>query len=105
MIAEDIHFNTYVDHRETRPFDDIVLYSGWLASSSRLTFPHLPEHVMRQSGYTQTILRHHVIFVSSTMTRKDMDVMFDDYLSHPVPEEARGTIAESDWSYVDGYIR
>ncbi|CAL5199212.1 unnamed protein product [Lathyrus oleraceus] len=27
LVAEDMHFNTYVNHCETRPFDDIVLYS------------------------------------------------------------------------------
>ncbi|CAL5202105.1 unnamed protein product [Lathyrus oleraceus] len=42
LVAEDMHFNNYVDHRETQPFNDIVLYSGWLACGSRLTFPHLP---------------------------------------------------------------
>lgn len=27
LVAEDMHFNTYIDHRETRKFNDIVLYS------------------------------------------------------------------------------
>lgn len=39
------------------------------------------------------------------MTCKVIYVMLDDYLSHMVPEEARSTIVESDWSYVDEYIR
>lgn len=26
LVAWDIHFNNYVDHRETRAFDDIMLY-------------------------------------------------------------------------------
>lgn len=42
LVDKDMHFNNYVDHRETQPFDDIVLYSGCLACGSRLTFPHLP---------------------------------------------------------------
>lgn len=100
-----MHFNTYVDHRVTRPFDNIVLYSGWLACGSRLTFPHLPECVMRQFGYTHTILRHTIVYAPSAMIRRDMCAMFDDYLSHLVLEEARSTIAESELSYVDGYIK
>ncbi|CAL5198435.1 unnamed protein product [Lathyrus oleraceus] len=47
LVADDMHLNNYVYHRETRPFDDIVLYSGWLACGSRLTARHLPERVMR----------------------------------------------------------
>lgn len=31
LVAEDMHFNSYVDHCETRPFDEILIYSGWLA--------------------------------------------------------------------------
>lgn len=31
LIVEDIHFNIHVDHRETWSFEDIVLYSEWLA--------------------------------------------------------------------------
>ncbi|CAL5200176.1 unnamed protein product [Lathyrus oleraceus] len=31
LVAKDMYFNSYVDHRETRSFDKIVLYSGWLA--------------------------------------------------------------------------
>lgn len=47
LVAEDMHFNNYVDHRETWPFDEIVIYSGWLACGSCLNVPHLPECVMR----------------------------------------------------------
>lgn len=96
LVAEDMHFNSYVDHRKTRPFDEIVLYFGWLAYGSRLTTPHLPERVIRQFGYTQTILRHLVVSAPSVLTRRQMDDMFDDYESHLVPEEAQSTIAPSD---------
>lgn len=105
LVAEDMHFNSYVDHREMRPFDDIVLYSGCLASGSSLTFPHLPDHVMRQFDYTHIIPIRPIVSYPLAMTHRDMDVMFDDYLSHLIPEEAQSTIAESNWSYVDEYIR
>ncbi|KAI5443435.1 hypothetical protein KIW84_012178 [Lathyrus oleraceus] len=52
LVSEDMHFNIYVDHRQTRPFDEIVLYFGWLACGSRLTTPHLPESVKRLLDYT-----------------------------------------------------
>lgn len=100
-----MHFNNYADHYETQQFDDIVLYSGWLACSSCLTFPHLPECVMRWFDYTQTISRHTTVSAPPAMTRRDINAMFNDYLSHLILEEAHNTIVESDWSYIDGYIR
>lgn len=39
------------------------------------------------------------------MTHRDMDDIFYDCLNHLVSEEAQSTISESDWSYVDGYVR
>lgn len=98
LVADDMHFNTYVNHRETRPFDDIVLYSWGLACGSRLTFSFLPERVMRQFGYTQTIHIHHIVSVPPAMTRRDMNDMFDDYLSHMVTKETQSTIVESEWA-------
>ncbi|CAL5205132.1 unnamed protein product [Lathyrus oleraceus] len=78
LVTDDMHFNSCVDHCETRPFDEILLYSGWLACGSRLNAPHLPEH---------------------------MDAMIDDYESHLESEEALSTMAESDSIYVDEYIK
>ncbi|CAL5187902.1 unnamed protein product [Lathyrus oleraceus] len=96
LVVEDMHFNNYIDHCDMSSFDEIVLYYGWLACGSRLTTPHLPEHVMRQFGYTQTIHRHPVVYVIPDLTRRHMDDMFDIYESHLVPEEARSTIAPSE---------
>ncbi|XP_050876949.1 uncharacterized protein LOC127080681 [Lathyrus oleraceus] len=100
-----MHFSSYVDHRETRPFDDIVLYSRWLACGSYITACHLLERVIRQFDYTQTILKHPIVSTPPALTRRQMDDMFDDYESHLVLEKAQNTIVPSDSSYVDGYIR
>ncbi|XP_050875986.1 uncharacterized protein LOC127079651 [Lathyrus oleraceus] len=105
LVAKDMHFHIYVDQRQTRPFDEIVLYSGWLPYKSHLTAPHLSECVMRKFGYTQIILRHPIVYAPLALIRRHIKDMFDDYDSHMIPETAWATIAESDWSYVDGYIR
>lgn len=60
---------------------------------------------MRQFGYTQTIPRHLVVSAPPTLTHIQIEDMFDDYESHLVSDEACATIAESDWSYVEWYIR
>lgn len=49
MVAEDTHYNVYDAHCATHPFDDISLFSGWLACSSTITILYLPVHVMRQA--------------------------------------------------------
>ncbi|XP_050889784.1 uncharacterized protein LOC127095089 [Lathyrus oleraceus] len=100
-----MHFNSYIDHRKMIPFDEIVLYSGWLACELCLTAHHLPECVMRKFDYTQTIPRHPNVSSPPALTCRQMGDIFDDYESHLVLEEAQSTIAPSDWRYVNGYIR
>lgn len=105
LVFEDMHFNNYVDHPETHPFDEIVIYFGWLACKLRLIAPHLPERIMLQFRYTQTIPKHPDVSAPPALTHIQVDDMFDDYESHLVSEEAWATIVERDWSYVKGYIR
>lgn len=105
LTAKDMHFNSYVDQREMCPFNDIVLYSLWLAFGSCLTTHHLLERVMRQFSYIQIIPRHPVVSAPPTMTCRQMYVMFDDYEIHLVLEKAYNTITNNDWSYVNRYIR
>ena len=95
-IQDGKRYLAYVTHHETYPFDDIALYSGWLAYGSSLTYPLPPERVMRQFDYMQFVPRDTSVSAPPAMTRRDMDVMFDDYLNHSVLEEARSTIAPSD---------
>ena len=87
LVVEDIQFHTYVDHRETRPFDDIVLYFRWLACGSHMTYPHLSECVMRQFGYMEYILINPFVSAPPSMTHRDMYIMFDDYLNHLIPDK------------------
>lgn len=90
-----MHFNNYIDHRETRPFGAILLYSRWMACRLRISAPHLPERMIRQFGYTQTIPKHPVVSAPSTLTRGEINVMFDDHASHLVPKKAQSIIVES----------
>lgn len=60
---------------------------------------------MRKFDYTQTIPRQPVVSSHPALTRRHIKDMFDDYESHLVPEKTQDTISESDYSYVEGYIR
>lgn len=47
---------------------------------------------------------HPVVSAPPSLTRREMNSIFDDYLSHLVLKEVRSTIIESSWSYVDKYV-
>lgn len=70
LVVEDMHFNSYVDHCHTRPFEKIMLYSRCLTCGPCPTAHHLPERAMRQFGYTQSIRRQHVVYVPPSLTHK-----------------------------------
>ncbi|XP_050877791.1 uncharacterized protein LOC127081590 [Lathyrus oleraceus] len=98
MVVDDIHLHSYIDHREMRSLNNITFYFGWLACGSRLMYPYLSEHVMPQFRYMQFVPRDSFDSVPPTMARRDVDVMYDDYLNHLVPDDTQGTLAPSDWS-------
>ncbi|XP_058733393.1 uncharacterized protein LOC131605002 [Vicia villosa] len=104
MAAEDFRYKFYDDHRETVLWDDIALYSGWLAAISTIIVRYLLERVMRQFSYQQTISRHPSDSAYIAMTSQQLDDVFVDWEHHIVPDEARETRSEVDWSYVNGYI-
>lgn len=104
LVAENIHFHSYVTHCKMLPLEDIAFYSGWLDYGSRLTYPHFPEHIMRKSSYMHYIPIHPYVFSPLDMTRRDMDAIFDYYLNLLVPKKAHSTIAPSDWSYTYDYL-
>jgi hypothetical protein len=47
----------YVEHRVSCPFDRVSLYFGWLRYGNRMV-KYLPERVLRQFRYVQTIPTH-----------------------------------------------
>ncbi|XP_058776892.1 uncharacterized protein LOC131651235 [Vicia villosa] len=88
MAAEDVRYDCYAEHREMVLFDEIALYYGWLASNSTIIVRYLPERVMRQFGYAQTIPHDPVVSAPITMTRRQLDEVFADWEHHMILEEA-----------------
>ncbi|XP_068484433.1 protein MAINTENANCE OF MERISTEMS-like [Phaseolus vulgaris] len=54
VTHDDIIWTLYEDHRLSRPFETIYLFSGHLRLGS-LSHRHMPERVLRQFGYEQSI--------------------------------------------------
>ncbi|XP_058753782.1 uncharacterized protein LOC131626966 [Vicia villosa] len=73
MFVGDVRYDYYDVHRETVPWDDFAIYSGWLAASSTIIVRYLLERVMRQVGYQQTIPRPSSDFVPIAVTRRQLD--------------------------------
>lgn len=93
LAVEDIHFQAYIDHRETRLFDNISFYSGRLACGSRLVYPNLYERVMRQFDCMLFVPKDPSDYAISAMTHKDIYAMYDDFVNHLVPDKAQSIIA------------
>ncbi|XP_058759733.1 uncharacterized protein LOC131633040 [Vicia villosa] len=70
MGVKDVQYNCYANHYKTLPFDNITLYSRWLAFSSTIIVSYLPECVMWQFGYQHTIPRHSSVSTSIAMTHR-----------------------------------
>ncbi|XP_068487178.1 protein MAIN-LIKE 1-like [Phaseolus vulgaris] len=54
VTHDDIIWTLYEDHRLSKPFETIYLFSGHLRLGS-LSHRHMPERVLRQFGYEQSI--------------------------------------------------
>ncbi|XP_058725576.1 uncharacterized protein LOC131596857 [Vicia villosa] len=104
MAAEDIRYVYYAAHQETVPFDEIALYSGWLAASSTIVVRYIPECIIRLFGFKQTIPRDPTASAPISMTRMLLKEVFANWEQHVVPEEERATPSEHDWSCAEGYI-
>ncbi|XP_039688062.1 protein MAINTENANCE OF MERISTEMS-like [Medicago truncatula] len=55
---DDVCWRPYEEHREIQDFEEVFWYSGWIMCGVRRAYRHLPERVLRQYGYVQTIPRH-----------------------------------------------
>lgn len=84
--------------------DDIALYYGWFAYSSRIMYPHMPERVIRQFRYLQVILKDLFMSTPPAMVCRDVDPMYDDLYNHPVPNKARSMVLPRKWGSAFDYI-
>ncbi|MCI44224.1 serine/threonine-protein phosphatase 7 long form-like protein, partial [Trifolium medium] len=53
-LGFDITWAPYGQHKDALPLEDVCFYSGWLRCGHFIAL-YLPERVLRQFGYTQTI--------------------------------------------------
>ncbi|RHN70569.1 hypothetical protein MtrunA17_Chr3g0136941 [Medicago truncatula] len=78
----------FLAHFSKEVFEEVFWYSGWIICSVRKVYRHLPERVLRQYGYVQTVPRHpsDVVELSSA----EIVQTFVDFRTH--------TLKAADWS-------
>jgi len=93
----------YGENRETRPFEWVSLYYGWLRYGDRMV-RYLPEQVLRQFGRVQTIPRHPVESSPPVTNLGEITLRFQHALDYALTLEQLGHRAVCGVEAVDGYI-
>ncbi|KAK2355316.1 protein MAIN-LIKE [Trifolium repens] len=105
MEVDEVTWQPYEDHRQSRPFQDCSWYSGWIMCGSAMICRHLPERVLRQYGHVQSIPRAPVVAAKVGMNRFTIDEAFQKMLvENYVTEEMRGPRAINGFEADPGYI-
>jgi hypothetical protein len=93
----------YGEHRQTRPFERVSLYSGWLRCGERMV-RYLPERVLRQFGFVQTRPRHPVQSAPVDVNLAEITNRFQRALDYALTPQELGETAVHGVEVVDGYI-
>jgi len=87
------------------PFQDVCWYYGWIMAGKQKMVRHLPERVLRQYGYVQSVPRP--LTTIMPLVPLDVVVAFLVFALHVVPQQQRGDQVPDDkpWKHSDRYIR
>ncbi|KAK2408618.1 protein MAINTENANCE OF MERISTEMS [Trifolium repens] len=104
MQMSDFVYTPYTAHRQVRPLIDVCWFSGWLRCGGD-TSTHLPERVLRQYGYIQTIPRPPAAAAPSGLAvDKIGQVFMEEMEERLIDQEMRGAAVENPWDHQLGYI-
>ena len=104
MQMSDFVYTPYTAHRQVKPLIDECWFSGWLRCGGD-TSTHLPERVLRQFGYVQTIPRPPAAAAPSGLTVDKIDQVFMEEMEERlIDEEMRGATVDNPWDHQPGYI-
>ncbi|KAK2421162.1 protein MAIN-LIKE [Trifolium repens] len=104
LQMSDFVYTPYTTHRQVRPLIDECWFSGWLRCGGD-TSTHLPERVLRQYGYVQTIPRPPAAAAPSGLTVDKIDQVFMEEMEERlIDQEMRGAAVENPWDHQPGYI-
>jgi len=98
-------WRSYERWRDVTPFQDVCWYAEWIIASKQKMVRHLPERVLRQYGYVQTIPRPPTTIMPLAPTY--VAVSFFEFALHVVSQQQRGepVLDDEPWKHLDGYIK
>ena len=100
---DDVCWRPYEEHREIQGFEEVFWYSGWIMCGVRRVYRHLPERVLRQYRYVQSVPRHPTDVVE--LTPPQIVQTFVDFRTHTLKEPDWGKpTREQTWWTADGYV-
>jgi len=83
----------------------VCWYSGWIMAGKQKMVRHLPERVLRQYDYVQTVPRPPTMILP--LAPADVAAAFLEIALHVVSQQERGEPVPDDepWKHLDGYMR
>jgi hypothetical protein len=104
ITFDDVCWRPYEGHREFQPFEEVFWYSGWIMCGDRRVYRHLPERVLRQYGYVQSVPRPPTDVPA--LTPAEIVQAFTDFRTHTLKADDWGEQAgEQPWRMAEGYVR
>jgi len=100
-----VTWRLYEHQRDVTPFQDVCWYSGWIMGGKQKMVCHLPELVLRQYRYVQTVPRSPTMILP--LAPADVVAAFLEFVLHVVSQQERGHQVPDDepWKHSDRYIR
>ncbi|XP_024626894.1 protein MAIN-LIKE 2-like [Medicago truncatula] len=93
----------YGEHRQAHQFERVSLYSEWLRFGEHMV-RYLPERVLRQFGWVQTIPRHPVESAAVDVNLAEITNRFRHALDYALTPQQLGEPAVHGVEAKDGYI-
>ena len=97
LTGVDVCWTPYQEHRGARQFEDISLFSGYVRWGP-LCHRHMPERVLRQYGFVQTIPRHPI---AAPLSPQQIDERWLQFVSY---KAQTGDVARYPSECVPGYV-
>jgi len=100
-----VTWRSYEHRRDVTPFHDVCWYFGWIMADKQRMVCHLPERVLRQYIYVQTVSRPPTTIMP--LAAADVAAAFLEFALHVVAQQHRGAQVPDDepWRHSDRYIR
>ena len=100
-----VYWRSYERRRDVTPFQDVCRYSGWILADKQKMVRHLPELVLTQYIYVQTVPRP--LTTIMPLAPADVVAAFLEFALHVIVQEQRVDQVPDDepWKHSDGYIR